>query len=416
MPKFKIDAVDKSGRRVSRSVDAATEAEAAASIRRDGLTVSSIKAEGAAPKKRKRGGSFFALTKADAPARVSGADLAIFTRQFATMIGAGIPVLECMDVLAQQAEDPGFSRTLNEIIDDIRGGRDLSSSLAEYPKIFDNIFVNMIKAGEASGQLETILVRLAEFMEASVKLKREIKSAMTYPCISLTMIFLVTGFLMIFIIPQFAEIFIQLEIELPTPTLAVLWMSEFMVGWWYIILGALVALIVALKIWKTTETGGYIIDKVTLKVPVFGPLFQKVALSRFARTFSTLISSGVPMLGALDIVGATSGNKVIEMTIHNCKESVRNGEPLSKPLSESPIFPPMVVRMIAIGERSGALEQLLEKISEFYDEQVAAAVEALTSMIEPIMISIMGVLVGGIVISVFLPIIKIQQIMTKRKG
>ncbi|GAG52257.1 unnamed protein product, partial [marine sediment metagenome] len=236
---------------------------------------------------------------------------------------------------------------------------------------------------------------------------------MTYPCISLTMIFLVTGFLMIFIIPQFAEIFIQLEVELPAATLAVLWMSNFMVGWWYIILGSMVAVIVALKIWKTTETGGYVIDKVTLKVPVFGPLFQKVALSRFSRTFSTLISSGVPILGALDIVGATSGNKVIERTIHTCKESVRNGEPLSKPLSESPIFPPMVVRMIAIGERSGALEQLLEKISEFYDEQVAAAVEALTSMIEPIMISIMGVLVGGIVISVFLPIIKIQQIMSK---
>ncbi len=415
MPKFKVDAVDKSGRRVSRSVEAASEAEATAALRRDGLTVNSMKAEGG-PKKRKRGGSFFTLSKANAPARVTNADMAIFTRQFATMIGAGIPVLECLDVLAQQAEDPGYKRTLNEIIDDIRGGRDLSSSLAEYPKIFDNVYVNMIKAGEASGQLETILVRLAEFMEASVKLKREIKSAMTYPCISLTMIFMVTGFLMIFIIPKFADIFVQLGVELPAATLAVLWASNFMVGYWYIIIGSGVGLFVALKIWKTTDSGGYILDKLILKLPVFGPLFRKVALSRFSRTFSTLIASGVPMLGALDIVGATSGNRVLEQAIFKCKESVRNGEPLSKPLGESAIFPPMVVRMIAIGERSGALEQLLEKISEFYDDQVSAAVESLTSMIEPIMISIMGILVGGIVISVFLPIIKIQQIMTKRKG
>jgi type IV pilus assembly protein PilC len=220
---------------------------------------------------------------------------------------------------------------------------------------------------------------------------------------------------MVFIIPKFAEIFTQLNVDLPAPTRAVLATSDFMVAWWWAILIGMVTFLIVFKIWKKTESGGYIVDKFTLKVPVFGPLFQKVALSRFARTFSTLISSGVPMLGALDIVGATSGNKVIEKTVFNCKESVRNGEPLSKPLGESPIFPPMVTRMIAIGERSGALEQLLEKISQFYDEQVSAAVEGLTSMIEPIMIAIMGLLVGGIVISVFLPIVKLQEMLSKRK-
>ena len=414
MPKFKADAVDKSGRRVTRTVDAGSEAEATAALQREGLSVGSIKAERSGGAKRSQG-AFFTFDRTKALPKVTGSDLAIFTRQFATMIGAGIPVLECMDVLAQQAEDPGFKRVLNEIIEDVRGGRDLSSSLAEYNRVFDNIYVNMIKAGEASGQLETILVRLAEYMEASVKLKREIKSAMVYPCISLTMIFLVTGFLMIFIIPKFAEIFVQLDVALPAPTRAVLWTSKFIVAWWWIVLLSLVGLFIALKIWARTESGGYLIDKMTLKVPVFGPLFQKVALSRFSRTFATLISSGVPMLGALDIVGSTSGNRVIEETVLRCKESVRNGEPLSKPLAESPIFPPMVTRMIAIGERSGALEQLLEKISEFYDEQVSAAVEGLTSMIEPIMIAIMGTLVGGIVISVFLPIVKIQQMLTKRK-
>jgi type IV pilus assembly protein PilC len=394
MPKFKADAVDKSGRRVTRTVDAGSEAEATAALQREGLSVGSIKAERSGGAKRSQG-AFFTFDRTKALPKVTGSDLAIFTRQFATMIGAGIPVLECME--------------------DVRGGRDLSSSLAEYNRVFDNIYVNMIKAGEASGQLETILVRLAEYMEASVKLKREIKSAMVYPCISLTMIFLVTGFLMIFIIPKFAEIFVQLDVALPAPTRAVLWTSKFIVAWWWIVLLSLVGLFIALKIWARTESGGYLIDKMTLKVPVFGPLFQKVALSRFSRTFATLISSGVPMLGALDIVGSTSGNRVIEETVLRCKESVRNGEPLSKPLAESPIFPPMVTRMIAIGERSGALEQLLEKISEFYDEQVSAAVEGLTSMIEPIMIAIMGTLVGGIVISVFLPIVKIQQMLTKRK-
>jgi type IV pilus assembly protein PilC len=415
MPKFTADAVDRAGRRVSRTIEAGSEAEATAALQRDGLTVNSVKAAGSSGPRKRSQGTIFTFDRSKAPARLSGEDLAVFTRQFATMIGAGIPVLECLDVLAEQAEDLGFKRTMNEIIEDIRGGRDLSTSLGEYPKVFDNIYVNMIKAGEASGQLEAILVRLAEYMESSVKLKREIKSAMVYPCISLTMIFLVTGFLMIFIIPQFAQIFIQLDVPLPTPTKMVLWTSKFMVAWWWIVILSVIGLFVALKIWKGTESGGYMVDKLTLKVPVFGPLFQKVALSRFARTFSTLISSGVPILGALDIVGSTSGNRVIEATVLSCKDSVRNGEPLSKPLAESPIFPPMVVRMIAIGERSGALEQLLEKISEFYDEQVSAAVESLTSMIEPIMIAIMGVLVGGIVISVFLPIIKIQQMLSKRK-
>jgi len=415
MAKFKVTARDASGRKVTRSVEAASENEAAAAMRREGYSITKIKQERTAARKRGGGGTFFTLSRANAPPRVSGVDLAIFTRQFATMIGAGIPVLECLDVLREQAEDPGFKRCVGEVVESIRGGGDLSGSLAEYPKVFDNIYVNMVKAGEASGQLEIILVRMAEYMEATVKLKREITSAMVYPCISLTMIFVVTGFLMIFIIPKFAEIFIQLNVDLPVPTQVILWCSKFLVGYWWIILGAVFVLIVAGKIFKTTETGVLVIDTLTLKIPVFGPLFRKVALSRFSRTFSTLIASGVPILGALDIVGATSGNRVIEQTVAKCKESVRNGEPLSKPLAASPVFPPMVVRMIAIGERSGALEQLLEKISQFYDEQVSAAVEGLTSMIEPIMIAIMGVVVGGIVISVFLPIIKIQQMLSKRK-
>ncbi len=406
MPTFKVTASDKAGRKVNRTVEASSQGEAVTMLRREGYSALDIQEE-RAPAKAAAG------RKGPSP-RVSGADLAIFTRQFATMIGAGIPVLECLDVLTQQANDPGFRRCLETVIEDIRGGTDLSTSMSRHPKVFTHIYVNMIKAGEASGQLEAILVRLAEYMEATVKLKREITSAMTYPIISLTMIFLVTGFLMIFIIPKFKEIFVQLNVDLPLPTAIVLRTSEIMVQYWWGVLLGLVGLIVAALIFKRTETGGLIIDKMTLKVPVFGPLFQKVALSRFARTFSTLIKSGVPILGALEIVASTSGNRVIEATVSSCKDSIRAGDPLSKPLSQSPVFPPMVVRMISIGEKSGALEQLLEKISQFYDEQVAAAVESLTSMIEPIMIAIMGVVVGGIVISVFLPIVKIQQMLTKK--
>jgi type IV pilus assembly protein PilC len=407
MPTFKVTASDKAGRKVNRTVEAPSQGEAAALLRKEGYSAVDIREERAA-------------AAAAGPARrgprprVSGSDLAIFTRQFATMIGAGIPVLECLDVLTVQATDPGFRRCLETVVEDIRSGTDLSTALSRHPKVFTNIYINMIKAGEASGQLEAILVRLAEYMEATVKLKREIVSAMTYPVISLTMIFLVTGFLMIFIIPKFEEIFKQLDVALPPPTRAVLFTSKIMVNYWWGVLLGLVGLIAGIMIFRRTETGGLIIDKLTLKVPVFGPLFQKVALSRFARTFSTLIRSGVPILGALEIVASTSGNRVIEATVSNCKDSIRAGEPLSKPLSQSPVFPPMVVRMISIGEKSGALEQLLEKISQFYDEQVAAAVESLTSMIEPIMIAIMGVVVGGIVISVFMPIIKIQQMLTKR--
>jgi type IV pilus assembly protein PilC len=409
MPTFKVTARDNSGRRVNRSLEASTQQEAIAALRRDGLAVVDLQEERAGPAAPAAG----ARRRGPSP-RVSGTDLAVFTRQFATMIGAGIPVLECLEVLQQQVSDPGFRFCLETVVEDIRGGTDLSTALSRHPKVFTNIYVNMIKAGEASGQLEAILVRLAEYMEATVKLKREIQAAMVYPCISMVLIFMVTAFLLIFIIPKFKEIFNSLGLDLPVPTQIVLAISDIAVNFWWLVGAALVGLIVAYKVFRMTETGGYVVDMITLKVPVFGPLFQKVALSRFARTFSTLIKSGVPLLGALDIVGATSGNRVIERTVLNCKDSVRGGDPLSKPLGQSPIFPPMVVRMIAIGEKSGALEQLLEKISEFYDEQVSAAVEGLTSMIEPIMIAMMGLVVGGIVISVFLPIVKIQQLLSKR--
>jgi len=407
MPTFKYVARDSNGNRVENTINAADDASAQAALKRQGLVVLSLTQE--------KGRFALGLGGKDPRPRVSSADLVIFTRQFATMVGAGLPIMECLDILAEQADDPGFKAALYKICNDVRSGTDLSSALSRHPRLFTDIYVNMIRAGEASGQLDTILVRLAEYMEASESLKRKIKSAMTYPCISLVMIFGITIFLLVFIIPQFKKIFEDLGVELPAPTRFVLGVSHVLTELWYVLVAVIGALIGGIIMFKRTKKGRYCWDWFTLKLPIFGGLLQKVAISRFARTFATLLRSGVAILGALDIVSTTAGNAILQEAVEASREAVRQGEPLAKPLANTWIFPPMVVRMIQVGERSGALETLLEKISEFYDEQVDATVEALTSLIEPLMIGIMGFVVGGIVLAVFLPIFKMQQALGKRK-
>jgi type IV pilus assembly protein PilC len=421
MPKFKYVARDAAGKRVAQTVDGTSKEEVLNNLKSQNLTVLSVSEEGggggapagkpgAAPAK----GGWMNMSFGSVQPKVSGEMLVIFTRQFSTMIGAGIPVLECLNILQEQAEDPGFKTALGQIVEDVRGGSDLSQGLAKHPKCFERIYINMIKAGEASGQLDTILSRLAEYLEATEKLKREIKGAMTYPVVSLVMIFGITIFLLVFIIPKFQEIFKALKVELPLPTVIVLGISKTLTNYWAQALIIIVGIFMMIKWWKSTDSGGYTWDRLMLRAPVFGQLLQKVALSRFSKTFATLLRSGVPILGALEIVASTAGNRVVEEAVNNARESIRQGENLAKPLGESPVFPPMVVRMIAIGEKSGALEQLLEKISEFYDQQVEAMVESLTALIEPLMIGVMGFIVGGIVLSVFLPIFKIQEALQKK--
>ena len=428
MAKFKYVARDAAGKRVAQTVEGASKDEVLNNLRKENLTVLSVSEDGgsAPPTAKPAGGSpnklnnapkkslFGSLNLGGSAPKVSGEMLVIFTRQFATMIGAGIPVLECLNILQEQAEDPGFNKGLGQIVDEVRGGSDLSQALAKHPKIFERIYVNMIKAGEASGQLDTILQRLAEYLESSEKLKREIKGAMTYPIISLVMILGITTFLLVFIIPKFQDIFKSLKVDLPLPTIIVLGLSKIMTSYFMQSAFIAVGLFLMIKWWKSTDSGGYTWDKLMLKMPVFGDLLQKVALSRFAKTFSTLLRSGVPILGALEIVASTAGNRVVEEAVNNAREAIRQGENLAKPLGESPVFPPMVVRMIAIGEKSGALEQLLEKISEFYDQQVESTVESLTALIEPMMIGVMGFIVGGIVLAVFLPIFKMQEAVRKK--
>lgn len=402
MPIFTCVTKDDRGKQATETITAKNREEVMTILRRKGVQVIEVK--------QKKG--LFDIQLGGAS--ISLDEMVVFTRQLSTMISAGIPLLEGLEILQQQQQNKGFAQALGDIVDRVRGGNDFSASLGQHPKLFPKIYVSMVKAGEASGQLDVILTRLAEYQESTAKLIREIKSAMTYPVISLALIFLITAFLLIFIIPQFEEIFLSLGIELPLPTLVLLAVSRFLVTNWLIILCAIIGFFVGLSMYIKTPMGALQADWLKLKAPVFGDLFQKVALSRFARTFATLIKSGVPILGALEIVSATAGNRLVENAIDESMKNVKEGESLAAPLEKFWVFPPMVTRMIAIGERAGALEALLEKISEFYDQQVSATVETLTSLIEPIMIGVMGAVVGSIVLAVFMPIFKVQETLGKQ--
>ncbi len=403
--KFAYVARDPSGREHKGTMEAETEAEATGRLRQQQLSV--VKLNKTVP----AGGSGNSFFTTKAPRKCNTGELCLFTRQLATMIGAGIPLLESFEILAEQTRDSnkGFGEGLQECADLVRGGTEMSEAMGRFRGMFPEIYVNMVKAGEASGQLDVILNRLAEFLEASESLKREIKSAMTYPVISLVLILGITGYLLIGVVPKFKTMFDALHGELPAITRGVLAVSNWLTDNVPTLFGIIIAVFIGLKLALRTRAAQRIRDTLWLKLPVFGPLFQKVAISRFARTFGTLLSSGVPLLGALEIVATTAGNVVIEETLLETRETVRKGESLTSHLTTSWVFPPMVVKMIGIGEKSGALEQLLGKIADFYDEQVHATVKALTSLIEPIMLMVMGAVVGLIVLAIFYPILQLQS-------
>lgn len=403
MGSFKYKARDGAGATLTGSIHAKSRNDAIMELKKKNLTAVDVQSTGGDGSDK---GSW--LAKATR-AGVKREELVVFTRQLATMVGAGIPILEALEIQKDQAETPGFKIVLTGVVEAVRGGNDLSKALEKYPRVFPELYVNMVRAGEVSGQLDQILVRLAEYQEASAQLAREVKSAMTYPVISLCLVFGIAGFLMIGIVPQFKPVFDSLDIKLPGVTLFVMDCAFFCRDYWYLLGGMIVGSIMGVVFFKRTPKGAYLFDATLLRLPIFGSLFRKVALSRFSRTFSTLIKSGVPILSAMDIVSQTAGNKVIAKTVLDARESVRQGQTLSGPLSQSKVFPPMVVKMISIGERTGSLDALLEKIAHFYDQQVEAAVKGLTSMIEPLLIGVMGFIVGGIVLAVFLPIFKLQE-------
>jgi type IV pilus assembly protein PilC len=336
--------------------------------------------------------------------KVKEKDVVIFARQFATMINAGLPIVQCLEMLGAQEKNKTFAKTIQKIKEDIEGGSTLSESLKKFPKIFDDLFVNLIAAGEAGGILDTILQRLSSYMEKAMKLKSRVKGAMTYPVSVLVISFAVVTLLLLKVIPVFQKMFEGMGKALPAPTQLVVDASQFMQDYFLYMMGAFIILIIGFVRFYRTENGRMIVDRTVLKAPVFGPLLKKVAVAKFSRTLSTMMSSGVPIIEGLDIVSKTAGNKVIEEALQKTKRSISEGKTISEPLMETGIFPPMVVQMIGVGENTGALDSMLSKIADFYDDEVDAAVSAMTALLEPFMMVFLGVVVGGMIIAMYLPI------------
>jgi type IV pilus assembly protein PilC len=337
---------------------------------------------------------------------VTEKDIIIFSRQFSTMIDAGLPIIQCLDILYAQQENKTFKNMLKDIKESVEGGQTLAEALRKYPKAFDDLFVNMVAAGEAGGILDTILRRLSAYMEKAAKLKAQVKGAMTYPVITIIIAVVVVGVILVFVIPVFQEMFEGLGGELPVPTKIVVAMSDFAKdNILFIIVGAVI-FFYAFGRYKKTAKGRVMIDAASLKMPVIGPLLRRVAVAKFTRTMGTMLSSGVAILEALDIVAKTAGNKVIERSIYNVRSAIAEGRTMADPLAESGVFPSMVCSMIAVGESTGALDSMLEKIADFYDDEVDQAVENLTAMIEPFMMVFLGTVIGGLVVAMYLPVFK----------
>src|SRR5438093_4429179 len=338
-------------------------------------------------------------------------DLAIFTRQFATMISAGLPLVQCLDILAKQSSKPAFGRVIGEVTREVEAGSTLSDALGKHRNVYDDLFRNMVAAGEAGGVLDEILMRLATYIEKADALKRKVQSAMVYPAVVLTVAMRATAFMLILIIPTFAKMFTDFGGELPMPTRIVLALSAFLKAFWWAMLLVLVGAGVALQRYYSTENGRRVMDNAMLKIPVLGDVLLKGSVARFTRTLGTLIASGVPILSGLEITARTAGNKVISEAIMTARASIREGETVAAPLKTSGVFPPMVVQMISVGEQTGALDEMLTKIAVFYEAKVDTAVDTLTSIIEPVMIVIMGGIVGGMVIAMYLPMFKLITVV-----
>ncbi|MBL6913937.1 MAG: type II secretion system F family protein [Planctomycetes bacterium] len=396
------------GKSVTGVIEAETESEAIQELRRRGLTVTSIQGNKSFKKKGKLSFSLpnFSTSVNSLSKRIPRKEIVPVARQLATMFESGIPLVESLEVIEEQCDNENLKSVLGDIASEVRQGKDFSHALSRHPKVFDNIFINMIKAGEASGQLDDVLDRLATHMEESEELKGEIKSAMTYPVVSLVMICCISLGLLVFVLPQFRDIFDSLKQDMPILTEAVMNLSDLAQSNFGLILFSVLGSILGTRMLINTHRGRRVWDALILRIPIFGPLMQKTIVSRFSGTFATLIRSGVPILGALEIVSKTTGNVHYSEAIEKSAEAVRQGENLGNPLSRTKRFPPMVCRMIAIGERSGSLEQLLEKVSQFYDSEVRSTVKQLTSLIEPFLILIMGGVVGTMVLAMFLPLLQ----------
>jgi type IV pilus assembly protein PilC len=388
---------------VNGEIEADSRPAAVAALRAKGVVATAVEERkakaAAAATTQKLGGS------------VKAKELAIYTRQFSTMVDAGLPIAQCLQILSEQSESKVLRDVTAKIANDVQGGATLAESFGKYPKTFDNLFVNMLAVGESGGVLDVCLQRLSTYIEKAAKLKGQVKSAMVYPITIISVACLVIIFMMVFVLPTFANMFKSMGAELPLPTKIVMWMSDFTRKYILLMLGAAAAGIYGLKRYYGTDKGSTVIDTFALKVPVIGMLIRKVAVARFTRTLGTLISSGVPILEGLLITARSAGNRVVERAVLQARQHVTAGGTLAEPLKATPVFPPMVVHMISVGENTGALDAMLSKIADFYDDEVDSAVTALTSLLEPMMIVFLGVVVGGIVVAMYLPIFKLVTLV-----
>src|SRR6476620_8592678 len=392
MPAFTYTARALNGDLRTATIEAPNRDEVVAQLKRQRLNVVKID-EAAVAKKKKSGG------------KIKMRDIVIFTRQFSTMINAGLPLVQALDILAKQSENPALKDVTNAVVFDVESGHTVADALGKHPKAFSELYVNMVAAGEAGGILDTILMRLATFMEKNDALVRKVKGAMIYPGVISSVAFIAISVLLIFVIPVFEKMFASVGLPLPLPTRVVIAMSNFLRGIGGLItVAAVVGGVISLKKYYATNDGKLMIDKLMLKAPVLGDVLRKSAVSRFTRTLGTLIGSGVSILDGLEITAKTAGNRVISDAIMESRTSIAGGETISAPLQKSNVFPPMVISMIAVGEQTGGLDEMLSKIADFYDEEVDAAVSGLLSLMEPVMIVFLGVVVGGMVVAMYLPI------------
>jgi type IV pilus assembly protein PilC len=394
MPVFTYKGVSRTGSAVSGERTAESKAELAATLRREQINVSKLSEKGKEFNIPSFGGG-----------KVDSKELAVFTRQFSVMIDAGLPLVQCLEILAGQQENKTFQKVLTGVRASVEGGASLATSMKQYEKVFDPLYYNMVDAGETGGILDTILQRLSAYIEKNVKLKRAVKSAMIYPIAVLGIAAGVIVLLLWKVVPIFTQLFNGLGVELPLPTRIVIGLSNFVGSIYGLLIAAcMVGSGFALKMWYGTPQGRYALDAFILKIPMIGPLMRKIAVARFTRTLGTLISSGVPILEGLDITARTSGNAVIEKAIVETRKAVEAGRSLVDPLKETEVFPGMVTQMIGVGEQTGAMDAMLQKIADFYEDEVDAAVKDLLTAMEPMMIVVLGVVVGGIVISMYLPL------------
>ncbi|MFN2642761.1 MAG: type II secretion system F family protein [Actinomycetota bacterium] len=394
---------DRSGKLVKGSLEADTQVAVATKLKEMGFAPVSIQAEGKLSGKKEFNLPWKKVAK--------GKDLAVFSRQFATMINSGLSLLRALNILSEQTDNSRFAAVIGEVRADVEKGTSLSAAMAKHPKVFSRLYVSMVRAGEIGGVLDSVLIRVAEALEKELQLKQKIKSAMTYPVVVFCLVLLILAAMMIFVVPMFKNLYKDLGGNLPAPTRLLIAASDIVKKLWFLVFGGIVGGGWGFKRWIATDKGRGLWDAFKLRAPIFGGLVHKTALSRFTRTLSVLMRSGVPILQSLDIVKDTVGNAVVSKAIVEVQESVKEGESIARPLERHSIFPPMVVQMIAVGAETGALDTMLAKIADFYDQEIEATVDALTSLIEPILIAVMGGVVGSMVIALYMPMFNIINLI-----